>query len=133
MINNSQIAPCGMNCGVCLAFLRDKNRCNGCREISKQKPEHCKKCIIINCELLSQTDSKFCYDCQNYPCRRLKQLDKRYRTKYDMSMIDNLELIRNIGLERFVKKENERWTCPGCGAIRCVHRDFCLNCKESIG
>ena len=124
MINNSHIAPCGMDCGICLAFLRDKNRCNGCRQFSKEKPEYCRKCIIINCELLSKTESKFCYDCVKYPCRRLKQLDKRYRTKYNMSMIDNLGLIKNIGLDKFVERENKRWICSNCGTILCVHRDI---------
>ena len=46
-----------------------------------------------------------------------------------MSMIENLELIRDIGLERFVAREEKRWICPGCGAILCVHRNFCLHCK----
>ncbi len=27
----SLIAPCGMNCGICLAYLRTKNVCPGCR------------------------------------------------------------------------------------------------------
>ena len=130
MIKKSLIAPCGMNCGICLAFLRDKNRCSGCREVSNHKPAHCKKCVIIHCESLAKTDSNFCYDCEKYPCRRLKQLDERYRRKYNMSMIENLEEIKNIGLEQFAERENKRWTCPNCGAIRCVHRDFCLNCKE---
>ncbi|MGM0620001.1 MAG: DUF3795 domain-containing protein [Bacteroidota bacterium] len=130
MISNALIAPCGMNCGVCLACFRDKNRCIGCRPANEEKPKYCRKCIIINCELLSQTDSKFCYDCEKYPCRRLKQLDKRYRTKYRMSMIENLEFIRNAGLNKFVESENKRWICPNCGATICVHRDFCLNCKQ---
>ncbi|MBN2612227.1 MAG: DUF3795 domain-containing protein [Bacteroidales bacterium] len=124
------IAPCGMNCGLCLAYLRDKNRCNGCRQDSTDKPVSCSKCIIANCEMLSKTQSKFCYDCEKYPCRRLKQLDTRYRTKYSMSMIENLEFIRDHGLESFVERENTRWACPVCGAILCVHRSFCLNCKE---
>jgi len=29
------IAPCGMNCGACIAFMRDKNNCPGCRVFSK--------------------------------------------------------------------------------------------------
>ncbi len=24
------IAPYGMNCAICMAFLREKNHCNGC-------------------------------------------------------------------------------------------------------
>ncbi len=70
MITNALIAPCDMNCGVCLAYLQDKNRCIG-RPASEEKPEYCRKCIIINCELLSQTDSKFCYECTKYSCKRL--------------------------------------------------------------
>lgn len=130
MINNSLIAPCGMNCGICLGYLRDKNKCYGCRNDSLQKPEYCRRCIIINCELLSKTDSKFCYDCNKYPCRRLKQLDKRYRTKYHMSMIENLDFIKITGLDEFIEKEKNRWKCSSCGAVRCVHRDFCLVCKH---
>lgn len=129
MSKKALIAPCGMNCGICLGYLREKNRCEGCRFYCEGKPGFCKKCIIINCALLSQTESKFCYDCPKYPCRRLKQLDQRYRIKYHMSMIENLETIKNIGLDGFVEKENKRWICPACGAVRSVHRDFCLLCK----
>lgn len=126
------IAPCGMNCAICLAFMRDKNRCFGCRTDSSQKPEYCIKCIIFNCELLKNTDSKFCYDCEKFPCKRLKQLDKRYRTKYYMSMIDNLKYIQKSGLDQFVNNEQVRWRCSICGAILCVHRNFCLNCKTLL-
>ena len=131
IITKSQIAPCGMDCGTCLAFMREKKPCGGCREFSRLKPEYCRKCIIINCEYLNITDSKFCYDCEKYPCRRLKQLDKRYRLKYTMSMLENLEMIRNTGLDNFVELENKRWRCPACGAILCVHRNFCLSCKQT--
>ena len=123
------IAPCGMNCGICLGYLRDKNKCDGCRGDNEHIPKYCIKCIIRNCELLAKTDSKFCYDCEKYPCTRLKQLDKRYRTNYNMSMIENLEYIREFGLEKFVCKENERWACKNCGGTICVHRGICLDCK----
>ncbi len=52
-----------------------------------------------------------------------------YRTKYNMSMIENLEYIRENGLEIFVDKEKKRWACDGCGGTICVHRGFCLYCK----
>ena len=25
------IAPCGMDCGLCMGYLREKNTCGGCR------------------------------------------------------------------------------------------------------
>lgn len=123
------IAPCGMNCGICLAFLRDKNRCEGCRGDDGHKPWSCVRCVIRNCELLEATPSNFCYDCEKYPCSRLKQLDKRYRTKYKMSMIENLNNIKKNGLDGFVQNEQKRWVCNKCGGTICVHRGFCLKCN----
>ena len=125
------IAPCGMNCQVCLAYLRDRNQCFGCRADDINKRASCVGCSIANCELLKATQSGFCYECPKYPCRRLRDLDKRYRTKYGMSMIENLAFIRESGLTAFVEKEDERWRCQSCGAVICVHRDFCLQCGKS--
>lgn len=124
------IAPCGMNCSICLGFLRDKNKCVGCRLIKETMYKSIKQCIIRNCELLAETKSKFCYECGKYPCRRLKQLDKRYRTKYSMSMIENLEFIKVKGLKKFLVKEEVRWRCESCGGPICVHRGYCLQCGK---
>lgn len=124
------IAPCGMNCGLCIGHLRDKKPCGGCfKKDDENKPKYCRSCAIVNCEFLNKTKSGFCYDCKKYPCVRLKRLDKRYRTNYGMSMIENLEYIKKNGLEKFLVKEEVRWTCSECGHGLSVHRDFCLNCK----
>jgi len=56
-------------------------------------------------------------------------LDKRYRTKYHMSMIENLEFIRDYSPEQFLKKEDEEWKCPKCGEVICCHNGLCLNCE----
>lgn len=127
------IAPCGMNCGLCIGHLREKRPCGGCFKTNDEnKPEVCRSCKIVNCAFLSETDSGFCYDCKKYPCSRLKNLDKRYRTKYGMSMIENLAIIKNHGLEKLLKNEEEKWTCKVCGSGLCVHRDFCIHCKTKI-
>jgi hypothetical protein len=127
------IAPCGMNCGICIGYLRDKNPCGGCfKKDDENKPKHCRSCSIVNCESLAKTESGFCYDCEKYPCARLKRLDKRYRTNYGMSMLENLDYIQKHGLEGFLKNEEYKWTCRECGSGLCVHRDYCLNCNTEI-
>lgn len=131
IVSKSLIAPCGMNCGICLAFLREKNTCKGCWSSNDNKSKSCINCIIKNCEILSNLDSKFCYDCPKYPCTRLKQLDKRYRTKYNMSMLDNLDYIRTNGIDSFIHKEHDRWLCINCGGSICVHRGYCLSCNKN--
>jgi hypothetical protein len=46
-------------------------------------------------------------------------LDKRYRTKYGMSMIENLEFIDKKGIRKFLKNEEGKWTRKG--KTLCVH------------
>jgi rubredoxin len=126
------IAPCGMNCGTCMAFLREKNKCPGCRIPFEDKSKTRVRCIIKNCPSLQETTSKFCYECEKFPCKRLKQLDKRYRTKYHVSFIQNLLKLNDIGIQNYLAEESNRWTCPNCGSVICVHRDNCPNCKNKI-
>ncbi len=124
------IAPSGMTCGICVAYLRDKNICKGCWSNNGHKSKSCLNCSIKNCVLLEKTNSKFCYACAKFPCIRLKQLDKRYRLKYNMSMIENLQYIEKFGLENFELKESSRWKCATCGGTVCVHLRYCLKCND---
>jgi len=122
------IAPCGMNCRLCYAYIREKNVCPGCRGDDTNKAKSCVTCRIKNCNKLAEGRLKYCYSCNIFPCTRLRQLDKRYRTKYSMSMIDNLNTIKELGIRQFVKNEKQRWTCPQCGEFFCVHRSQCPSC-----
>jgi hypothetical protein len=129
--DKSLIAPCGMNCGTCIAFLRDKNKCPGCRIYSADKAISIQRCIIPKCVHLDKTESKFCYDCEKYPCKRVKQLDNRYRTRYNTSFIENLAMIKETGIEKFLVFELKRRTCSNCGSILSVHRDHCIVCSKN--
>jgi hypothetical protein len=73
---------------------------------------------------------RYCSDCGKFPCDRLQHRDKRYRTKYGMSMIENLENIKRSGVRNFLKQEKIRWTCCGCDEILCVHKESCMNCGK---
>ncbi len=132
LIKSKLIAPCGMNCTLCMAILlRKKNKCPGCRGSNAGKPDACVRCIIVNCDSLKRNKLKYCsVKCDKYPCKRLKNLDKRYRTKYSMSMIENLENIEKSGIRAFVENEKVKWACSECGGIICVHRGFCSNCGK---
>lgn len=122
------IAPCGMNCRLCSAYTRSLNPCPGCRSDDSPKPKTRSGCRIKNCANLKSGRARFCFSCGDFPCERLKHLDKRYRTKYGMSMIENLELIKSSGVREFVRREKRKWACPSCGEILCVHLECCNNC-----
>jgi hypothetical protein len=126
----SLVAPCGMNCEICRAYLREKNKCPGCRGVDTNKSVTRVRCKIKNCEVLKNENAKFCFECGNFPCENLKHLDYRYRTKYNMSMIENLENINNFGIKKFLKNEDVRWTCSECGGTICVHTGYCYSCGK---
>jgi hypothetical protein len=127
----SLIAPCGMNCGICMAYLREKNTCPGCRLFDRKKPVSIARCKIKNCEVVQKGKVKFCFECESFPCGRVRHLDKRYRTRYAMSMIENLENIQRNGIRKFLQSEKVRWACPDCGGPICVHNRYCYSCKKT--
>jgi hypothetical protein len=126
------IAPCGMNCRLCWGYIREKNTCPGCRRTQSeenQKSKYRHTCKIRNCEQITSGKIEYCSDdCESYPCDRLRQLDRRYKKKYGMSMIENLNKINEAGIRDFVRDESRKWICPECGEMICVHKPTCLSC-----
>lgn len=105
-----------MNCGICKAHLRRKNPCHGCNHVEQNRPKTRANCRLRLCD---RRNGAFCYACTGFPCARLTHLDTRYRARYGMSEIENLEYIRDQGMERFLERERERWVSGGC--VLCVH------------
>lgn len=128
MMERELIGPCGMNCGICKAYLREKNKCPGCWAADTNKAITVLSCKIKNCEVIQKGKVKYCFECNNFPCKNLKHLDKRYRTKYHMSMLENLTCIKEQGIDSFLEKETTKWTCPQCGGTVTCHGGTCLQC-----
>jgi hypothetical protein len=122
------VAPCGINCRLCMAYGRDKNPCPGCRIDDPDKHPTCVNCKIKNCAKLVAGGFQYCFECDDFPCERITHLDNRYRTKYATSPIDNLLTIQRIGVRKFTQFDIQRWTCPKCGAVISMHRPNCLSC-----
>jgi hypothetical protein len=82
------------------------------------------------CPERSGAEADFCFSCDKFPCKRLAQLDKRYRGKYGASPIANLRRIQQTSIESFAASETRKWTCPHCGALLCMHKPACLSCAH---
>lgn len=129
------IAPCGMNCELCVSYIfskHDLNKqgfhkqyCEGCIPRGK----HCTFALSRKCDLIKTGKIRYCFMCDNFPCDGLKRLDKRYRTKYNMSMIDNLNNIKIKGIEKFLLEQKNKWECNACKELKCCHTNSCLNCN----
>ena len=128
-MNISSVAPCGIVCDLCHSYQRDKNKCAGCTNI-ENKRYHCNNCLIKNC---GEKNSKLslCSECLKFPCMKIRNLDVRYRTKFNESNIDNLQSIKENGLEYFLGEKEKNWKCKKCGVLLCVHRVKCLSCGEA--
>jgi hypothetical protein len=125
----SHIAPCGINCGTCIAYLRDKNKCPGCLVSSEDKTKTRYYCKIKNCEQLQKTNSGYCYECSDFPCQKIKHIDKRYRLRYHTSLIANLVSIKETGMKNYLENEISRWACPRCGSVTSIHKENCIRCN----
>ncbi len=130
------IAPCVMDCALCANYQVNKygyykkgthrKGCIGCRPRGLS-------CIFMTntCDSIGQQQIEFCFECQHYPCVQLKRLDKRYRTKYHLSMIENLNQIKNEGLSSFIKHQ-EKWNCSKCHEPISCHNGLCMNCDFDV-
>lgn len=129
------IAPCGIYCGLCSSYLADLNQvprqrgrfthCKGCRPRDKQCAWFKKRC-----ERIANHTLKYCYECSSYPCRQLESLGDRYRTKYGLDILQNLELIRDQGEEALLAALKERFACERCGGLKSIHSGKCFACDE---
>ena len=92
-----------------------------------------KKCAYLKgeCRALSTGQVSFCYECHDFPCERLQNIDRRYRTTYGISFIRNLEEIRNAGLASFLEKQTKSFLCHKCrkDAVS-VHNKKCFGCER---
>ncbi len=127
------IAPCGINCGSCIAFFgytmsgkKRKHQCEGCW--SRKRP-----CAFIKkkCKKLANKKLDYCFKCTDFPCETLSILDHRYTEKYGFSLIENLKYIQEKGPEEFLEYEQKRWKCPNCSGILCVHDKKCYTCRSN--
>jgi hypothetical protein len=124
-LKTSLIAPCGIDCGVCMARLREKNPCPGCRDMEKKRRAYVRKCVLRDC---SGRKGDSCRACPKPYCRRLVQLDRRYRENYGTSPIANLVFMKAYGTRAFTENEKAKWTCRRCGSLLTMHRAACPQC-----
>jgi hypothetical protein len=126
IMKHLSLAPCGVVCELCIGYQRSKNKCDGCNA-NGIKPKRCISCSIRNCKEKSNPE-ELCINCKKFPCRRLKDLEKRYSTKYNESPTKNMQLVENIGYEALEKEILKKWTCPECGKLLSAHRKYCVVC-----
>jgi hypothetical protein len=158
--NGPLAAACGTYCGACPAYIAkhstDEQRkirlqkrsasppskphktipdpgwmdgilCDGCLS-GGQIASHCQRCAIKTCAANRQKVVR-CSDCEELPCYRITNMINTgllHRAEY----LSNLEKIREMGLQEWVKYEEDRWRCPRCRLPMSWYDAECAGCGE---
>ena len=97
-----KIPSCGIFCGGCPIYTREKNPCRGA-EINVAR---CEKCNYQLCCI--NKGIEHCYECDAFPCGKLKSFSKRWK-KYGQNIIENQNILKESGKEHFLNNFNSQF------------------------
>ena len=129
IIEDIMLAPCGMNCAVCykhVGIRKYGKPCEGCLKGDLGKPEHCRKCNIKSCA--QEKGYAHCFECANFPCKLIKNLEKSYNKRYGTSLVENSKTALENGITPFLEQDRQKWTCVKCGGAFSLHDGACSEC-----
>ena len=153
-------AACGTYCGACPAYIAkdsedeqikmklqkksssgsmkanidwfvnymNNQRCDGCLS-GGTLAGHCQNCAIRLCAANKQNDSRCC-DCEELPCHRITDLINQGDYPHRREYLPNLEKIHEMGVQKWIKYEKERWRCRRCGLPMSWYDAECAGCGE---
>lgn len=129
-IEAGMIAPCGVNCLACSAYLDSNKPCHGCRApIEQITRRSCRNCIKKKCAF--ERGLRWCFECSRFPCARIKSLGQRYRQNYDVDLIQNSSDAKQ-DMDSFLYAQRECFACKSCGGVIDQHHRRCSECGKSI-
>jgi len=114
--------------GVPPANWMDGLLCDGCLSGGKLAA-HCQNCAIRKCAESKQNDSR-CADCEELPCTRITTLINMGHYLHRNEYLPNLKKIHEMGVQKWIKYEEERWRCPQCGLPMSWYDAECARCGE---
>ena len=130
MLNRNKwnlVAPCGLYCGECTAFLNGE--CGGCRSNEGLSKNYRKYCKIYACS--SSKNLKICLECKEFPCKffdffRAERLEE---SSWFLDVWGNMKQVKVLGLTKFLKSKadwlRKRKECAEKNGIR-----YCDECDQ---
>ncbi len=103
----STIGCCGIDCGLCTRYHSDgPSACPGCGA-PNFKDNH-PSCGFVTCCVIKR-GYETCADCTDFPCSRF-DAEREGRDSFvtHRKVFENLEAIRENGLETFLKEQKQR-------------------------
>ena len=110
--NASSSGPARAQKGIPLSNWMDGMLCDGCLS-GGTLAVHCQRCNIRLHALNTQNNSR-CSDCPDLPCSRMTNLINMGGYLHRKEYLPNLEKMRDMGVDQWIKYEEKRWLCPNC-------------------
>jgi len=138
---------CGLYCGACPVLManerEDEEWIAVTAEQWKCKPEdlHCRGCktevtaaFCTNCGMrvcAREKGLEFCSECTDYPCEMVTTF-RNDNASHHSVIINNLERIKEIGGEKWLEEQKERWSCLQCGTRFGWYTEKCSKCDTEV-
>ncbi len=145
-IDTSLAAVCGAYCGACpvyrawaeqdmprlealahaLGTTTDRLMCTGCRTPAAF-------CFGGDCEIKTCAEARgvaFCPDCVDYPCDRIRRFDAS--APYRATMRRDAGHLHVGGVSAWLREQDTKWRCSGCGAKVPAGSETCPGCGHSL-
>ena len=97
-----RVPSCGVFCGGCPMYLKEKNPCPGA-EVNHKRCEKCKT-FHLCCK---EKEVSHCYKCPEYPCKKFISFSKRW-LKYGQNFLDNQKFLMENGQAEFLDSFNSK-------------------------
>ena len=140
---------CGLYCGACDILMAYKHgyeekiapylnvepsqiKCHGCK--TDTIFGNCNNCKIRNCAIIKNVEH--CIHCDDFPCNNFHAtlFSKEHSNKFPHVKIipNNLEDIKNIGVEQWLKEQENKWKCPECQTDFSWYTPKCTKCGKDL-
>lgn len=104
-------------------------KCHGCK--SDTVFVNCRSCVIKNCAI--EKNVEHCPQCKDYPCNFIADLKNGEKVLNHLKeKEDNLQKIKEIGVNNWLLEQEKRWKCPGCQTSFSWYSSVCSNCGEDL-
>lgn len=124
---NETAAICGLFCGTCPHYPAE---CNGC--LSDTVAADCQSCASGFRDCAREHGVVRCHECAAFPCALLKNFSTRHIVNgicHHAQVIDDLQRMREIGVDAWVAQQTQAHTCARCGRLIPWYESACPACK----
>lgn len=147
------VGICGLYCGTCPSYIAHSE--NNIAELEKRSQEfgipvedvRCEGChsdrvmsICVDCrhgfrQCAREHRITWCFECADFPCQRLRDFTDVHIVNgisHHAQAIDNLQYMKEHGIEPWVEKQEKAGRCPQCGKKLYWFTLECPDCHTRI-